>query len=209
MLQQIQNYLFQYKTVTVPEVGTFEVTHSPATLDVANQLISPPMPAIRFSQSAAVSGHQLQTFAAALDNDVTVAEKELIHFGGAFKKVLEQESFQWNGVGVLALMENNQVQFSANDAGGLLMPVPAQKVLRENVQHNVLVGDQEVQYTADEFEAGLPEPPARSWLLAICLVIVACAVAFIVYYLYVHNWSAEASGLRQKATIQASPQQHQ
>ncbi len=209
MLQQIQDYLFQFKKAVVPEVGTFEVVHAPATLDVANQIIAPPVSKVHFSQPSNVSPHQLQAFAPHFDNDSATAEQELAQFGNAFKKSLEQEAFQWNGIGVLGLMENRQVQFSANTTGNLLMPVTAQKVLRENVQHNVLVGDQEVQYTADEFEAGLPEYPVRSWLMTICWIIIACAVAFIFYHLYVHNWSAEGTGLRQKATMQASPVQHQ
>lgn len=209
MLQQIQSYLFQYKTVTVPEVGTFEVAHAPAVLDVANQLVAPPAPVVRFSQASVVSGHQLQRFALLFDADAQTAQEELARFGKAFKKGLQQEPFHWSGVGVLGITENSGVQFTVNGAGGLLMPVPAQKVLRENVQHHVLVGDQEVQTTADEFEAGLPEYPVRSWLLTICWVIVACAVAFILYYFYVHNWRAEASGLRQKVTIENSPVQHQ
>lgn len=209
MLQQIQNYLFQYKKVTIPKVGTLEVTHLPAILDVASQAISPPAPVIRFSQQAAVSRHQLQALAAADDGDADAAENKLAQFGEALKSSLHQQPFHWQGIGVLGMSDETQVQFSASELGNLLMPVPAQKVLRENVQHNVLVGDQEVQYTADEFETGLPEYPVRSWLLTICWIIVACAAAFILYHLYTHNWSAESAGLQQKATIEASPKQHQ
>jgi hypothetical protein len=209
VLQQIQSYLFKYKAVAVPEVGTFELVHAPAVLDIANQLVGPPESVVQFSAQSEISRHQLDAFALTYDLDAAVAEQELVRFGKAFKTSLLQPPFHWNGIGDLGMTENGQVRFSANGAGTLLMPVPAQKVLRENVQHNVLVGDQEVQYSATEFEAAVPDNPVRSRLMAICWIIVACAVLFILYYLYIHNWSAEAAGLQQKPFIENSPVQHQ
>lgn len=208
MLQQIHHYLFQYKTVAIPEVGTFEVAHAPATLDVANQMVAAPQPVITFSPQSAVSQHQLQAFADALGNDAEEAGHELARFGEAFRNGLVQQPFIWEGVGAFRIAGNNQVQFSPNGSGGLLLPVPAQKVLRENVQHNVLVGDQELQYSAGEFEDIFNDAPSRPWLLAVCWIVVACAAAFIAYYLYVHNWSVQASGMRQKVVVESSPVQH-
>lgn len=208
MLQQIRNYLFQYKTAAIPEVGTFQVAYAPAVLDVASQELLPPSASIHFLGQHAVPAHQLQTFAGAFDANAELAGAALNQFGRAFKNGLQQEPFHWTGIGALELANDSQILFLPHTTENLLMPVPAQRVIRENVQHTVLVGDQQVT-NAPEPEPVFEEAPSRSWSTIVAWVLLLIAAAFIVYYLYVHNWAPGASGLSQKPIIENSPVQHQ
>ncbi|OLY92348.1 hypothetical protein SAMN05444008_115123 [Cnuella takakiae] len=207
MFQQLQDYLFQYKTVAIPGVGTFEVIDRPASLDVANQLLLPPSYAIQFSRQAAVPRHQLQALAAGFDNNAESAEAALSQFGTTLQQQLQQAPLAWQGVGALE-WSGSQVQFVPTTVDGMLSAVPAQRVLRENVTHTVLVGEQEMRYTADEYEATLQQDKPRDWFLIIGWIIALVSILFLLYHFYLNNWAPHASGLRQKPAVSEMPVQY-
>lgn len=188
-------------------MGTFAVTEQSATLDVANQLLLPPSYAIRFSSEADVPAHQLQTLAAGFDNDTDTAEAELARFGAALHQRLQQQAFTWQGVGALT-MASAQVHFAPATPAPLMNPVAAQRVVRENVEHTVLVGDLEKRYTAEAYEASLAATRRRDWFLIVGWIIAILAFAFLVYHLYINNFAPEGSGLRSKPEIGAMPRQY-
>lgn len=207
MLQQLQDYLFQYKTVVIPGIGSFQIQEQPATLDMANQLLLPPSYVLTFNRQVSVPQHQLQSLAAAFDNNKEAAETELANFGEALYYRLQQQTFSWQGVGALEL-SSDVVQFTPYGMDSFLEPVAAQRVLRANVQHTVLVGDQEVRYAAAEYEPALVERKSRPWVLIIGWIIALLALLFWGYHLYTNNWKPEASGLQQKPVIEDAPVQH-
>lgn len=207
MFQQLQDYFFQYKTVVIPGVGMLRMEQQPANLDMANQVLLPPLFEIKFTQQTLVPQHQLQSLAAAYDNNTDIVQEQLVRFGEAFKGTLQQQPFHWNGVGVLELGGNN-IQFVPNGTDKLLLPVAAQRVLRENVQHTVLVGDQEMKRTAEAYEAEISEKKFRAWSVIIGWIIALIALAFLGYYFYNSNRVPEASGLQQKPVVEDAPVQY-
>lgn len=209
MFQELHHYFFQYKTVCIPGVGTLHLVQQPATLDVVNQQLLPPHQKVRFSRKVSVEPHQLHTLAAHFNNDQALVAEELTRFGEALRSRLQEEPFCWQGVGRLEL-DGAYVHFEPQGAdAALLEPVSAQRVLRENVQHTVLVGDVERQMTTEEYQAELLEDrPRRSWVEIIGWIVVALALAFIGYHIYISNGQASGSGLQQKPAIQQTPVQH-
>lgn len=193
--------------MAIPGVGTFALTEQAATLDVANQLLLPPAYAIRFSTEAEVAAHQLQTLAAGYDNDAETAKLELVRFGAALQQQLQSAVFHWQGIGALRLA-NAQVQFEPHSQRTLLAAVPAHRVLRKQVTHTVLVGDQEMRYTAEAYEASLATQRKRDWFLIIGWIIAVLAFTFLAYHLYTGNFAPESSGLRRKPEMATQPQQY-
>lgn len=193
--------------MAIPGVGTFAVIDKPASLDVANQLLLPPSYAIQFSRQANVAHHQLQTLASGFDNNAESAEAALAQFGTSLQQQLQLAPLAWEGIGALE-WSGSQVHFVPSTHDGILSPVAAQRVLRENVTHTVLVGEQEMRYTADEYEASLQQDKPRDWFLIIGWVIAAISILFLIYHLYINNWAPQASGLRQKPAVGEMPVQY-
>lgn len=210
MFQQLHNYFFQYKTLGIPGVGTLRMVQQSATLDVVNQALVAPQVQVEFSRQVAVGDHQIQTLAYAFNNDLEVVEEQLTRFGEALRSRLQHQPFAWQGVGKLEL-EGAHIYFEPQQrADALLEPVPAHRVLRENAQHTVLVGDQEMQRTSEDYESELQhqEAPRRSLVVILGWVAVLLSLAFVIYHLYISNWAPSATGLRQKPYVQQTPRQY-
>jgi hypothetical protein len=190
-------------------VGTLKLVQQPASLDVANQVILPPTMQVQFSRQVAVDNHQLQTLAHTFNNDSEFVQEELTRFGEALRSRLQEQPFTWQGVGRLEL-EGAYIHFEPQQPSvALLEPVPAHRVLRENVQHTVLVGEQERQISAEDYQPTLDEPQRRrSWVIILGWIAVLLAIAFIVYHLYIGGFKPSATGMRQKPLIQQAPRQY-
>jgi hypothetical protein len=75
-----------------------------------------------------------------------------------------------------------------------LQAVPAQKVMRENVQHNVLVGDREVSRQATDVVG--ESFSRRPLFITIGWIVLGLAVAAIAVVLYLGKFQITSSGLR-------------
>lgn len=204
MFQKLHRHLFQYKTVCIPSVGTFQVVQQPATLDVANQQLLPPQMLVHISVATDVPGQQLASLAGFDEPEAT--EDALLQFGERFKQSLQQQSFSWQGAGILS-HNNGAVHFTPGTE--TLAPVPAYKVLREGVQHAVLVGDKEERLSIDDYSEATT-PAKKRWPVAmvIALTLTLISLIFIGYHLYSHKGKVGATGLQQKINVQRQPLQH-
>jgi hypothetical protein len=209
VFQELHHYFFQYKTLGIPGVGTLQLVHQPAMLDVVNQQLLPPRQKIKFSRQVNVGAHQLQVLAYAFNNDKELVQEELTRFGEALRSRLQEQPFSWHGVGRLEL-EGAYIQFQPQTGDApFLEPVAAQRVLRENAQHTVLVGDTERYLSAGEYQAALEEDkPRRSLVVLIGWIIALFALAFIGYHIYISKGNPLASGLQQTPEIESAPVQH-
>ena len=207
MFPSLTQYLLQYKKVAIPHVGQFELVSKPAALDIADRLIYFKSYAAHFKQEDGVEAHQLHYLALSAQTDETIVSEQLQAFGTQLKQHIQAQGFEWKGIGRLEWSGTNGIAFqpSAIQVAGW-QPVPANKVLRENVPHTVLVGEQEVQYTTSQQEV-LPTDTRKRrravWIVAGLLAI--AAAAFIAYYFYTHGLKAYNTGYQRKATI-AVPQ---
>ena len=62
MYQQLAKYLSQFKQVSIPQVGTFELVQQSAMLDVASKLIQPPTYLPQYSDKDFVILHSLDGY---------------------------------------------------------------------------------------------------------------------------------------------------
>jgi hypothetical protein len=98
----------------------------------------------------------------------------------------------WEGVGILRKDEAGHIVFEPAPANGLFMaPTPALRVNRQNAQHTLLVGDQEMtnvemnEWLLDEEAANKKK---RSWWIA-ALVLAVLGFLGLVWHFYAHGWS--------------------
>ncbi len=200
MLSSLTSYLIQHRQVYIPHIGKFELRYKSATLDFANRIIHPPVNELRFSEHGNMRENQLSFLKEDMEMDSALVEDRLKDFGKSLKRSVTQSAFTWNGFGELKYI-NNEIVFLA-DAAPHLTPVPANKLIRKNVHHAVLVGEREMHSGDTSYIHPEKKVVTKSVAVIIGWVVTLLAVGLIGYYLYKSNFHPLSTGTKQKlATI--------
>jgi hypothetical protein len=197
VFQQLTKYLSQYKQVSIPEIGSIELVYQSASLDVPNKRIEPPSYLPRYSDRDTVKEHQLNFLAADLNTDKVSVQQQLQIFGRELQKRIHNEAFLWRGIGRLEKTDSRILFHPDVLPNEGLQHIKAEKILRENVMHTVLVGEQEVQKKHLR-EESVAVSEKRSYLNIIGWILAAAAIGFIVFMLYQDNFQTTASGNKTK-----------
>lgn len=194
MLPLLTKYLLRYKTVCIPHVGTFEIVQQPPQLNVADKEFNPPVFRTRFIQADAVPDHQFDFFAS-VEGGKEKVRTDLLAFGEKLVNKIKNSGFHWVGFGKLQY-HSNQLVFDPEEIRlQSFQSIPSQKVLRENVQHQVLVGDQ--QMTSQEVTDVLTRVEyKRPWFMIAGWVIFMLALVAIIIILYLKNFQTGAAGMQ-------------
>ncbi len=204
MLPQLARYLLQFHQVHVPSVGTIRLVQQPAALDVASKLIHPPHFMIDFSEEGWLTRHQLWHFGMQLHFDESATRDALQNVGIQLRRTIESAPFLWNGVGSFSYTDQ-RILFEPQQPDPVLLPVPAERVIRLGVQHEVRQGDQLVRSNA---EAGYTEPDEKQWdwRQITGWAAVVLSVFFILFCLYQQQFQPGAAGLHDKIVPQPPSQ---
>ncbi len=198
MLQTLTAYLLQYRTVSIPHVGTVQLVQHPAQANVVDKRILPPSFTAQLNTVGdEVSTHQLAYLMASLQKSSDVVALELKDLGSRLYDAVNGPGFEWVGIGHFS----NSTTLVAIDVEGL-QPVEAQKLIRENPNHAVLVGDREttsLQLADERAEAGTVKRK-RDVLVIIGWVLLGLSVLAIVYLLYSGKFNVGAAGSKLRAT---------
>lgn len=194
MLALLTRYLLKYKRLSIPHVGTFQLVQQPSTFDVVDKLISPPSYLLELQRDETVADHQLQYLQHHISADKSSIQQQLEEFGKKMYARLQHTAIEWNGLGRLDAaagtleLEPIQVQPAGFTA------VAAHKMMRENVEHQRLVGD---VHTSVQDVPGIKDEKAKNskvvvagWIL---FVITLLLIGFI---LYKSGFNPLATGLR-------------
>lgn len=202
VLSLLTKYLLQYRRLSIPNVGTFELVQQPAEFNVVDKLVLPPKFLLNWNHNDSLPEHQLSYLAASVKTDKEAVRDELEQFGKKFKTKVERETFSWKGIGTLkkdndtVVIEKEWLQADGLDA------VPAHRILRENVEHSMLVGDQ--QMTSQEVTDSLTtSDKKRSYVVIIGWILFILALLAIVFLLYKNGFNPLSSGLKMKAAVNA------
>lgn len=136
-------YLMQFHHLPVGELGQIMINKKSAFLKVLDKKIDPPVYEVEFISNAADTNQFISWLADRLSvsiEDAEAALKKYIHY---LKQILHKEGqLEWKHMGVWIINESAQIVFKVGD---LAVPVnatlSAEKLIRENVAHEVLIGD--------------------------------------------------------------------
>ena len=197
MYQQLATYLYQYKQVTIPQIGSFELIPQSATLDVASKVIHPPVHLPKYSDRELVREHQLNFLAVDLNVDKYIVKEQLENFGRELRAKIERGALIWKGVGRLE-NEDAKIVFHPDvvEIKGL-QTMPAEKVLRKNVQHTVLRGEQEV-LSASFYDEEKKTDKKNSLVNLIGWIVVALSIVFIIVYVSSDGFKTTSSDTKMK-----------
>ncbi|RYZ31142.1 MAG: hypothetical protein EOO10_00145 [Chitinophagaceae bacterium] len=196
MLNHLTNYLFQYRSVSIPHVGTIQLVQHPPQLNVVDKLMLPPSYSLELKTGGEVSDHQLAYFNAILQKGKDDVLQDLRFFGDKLQEKINGPGFNWEGVGTIT-HSTQSLPLSIN----ALEPVPAQRVIRQDARHKVLVGDQQM-LSGPATETSIEKTVGkRSIYLTIGWIVLVLSLLVIAFLLYQGKFRINSTGSKQTPTV--------
>jgi hypothetical protein len=197
VLNTLTTYLFQHKKVVIPYVGSFQLRYQPAVLHFSDRVIYSPYYQIEHTNDEIVDDNQIEFICATTRLQQNEVQDQLLALGQALKNKLKQSPFEWKGVGRLE-QNDSFILFKPLDSN-LMISVPAHKVVHENAQHQVRVGEDHLQ--SGEAAERLQQPEVkRSKLMLWIWILIGLAIAFLAFYFYTRGMEVSTSGSQFKVS---------
>ncbi|WP_153800694.1 hypothetical protein [Foetidibacter luteolus] len=188
MYEALHNYLVLHKQLNLPGIGMLRLEQEPARLDFIEKTLHSPKPAIHFlTDTPAPARHFYQYLSRWFSFEETDTIRRFNEFvfdlksdiAGKGKAILP-------GIGTIAKNQAGAYTFQTEDIAveQYFPSIRAERVLRENAEHNIRVGEDEK--TSTQMQELLSEKPQsqRWWIAAVILA--AAGIAVIVYYHLTH-----------------------
>jgi len=192
VLDLLTKYLLQYRKVSIPHVGTLEIIQKSAELNFIDRLIFPPVYEAYITKEVAIPEHQIHYLASVSKYDKEKIAVDLESLGEKLQKKFESGSFTWKGIGEIRAA-NQAISIDT-----LLTPITAEKIMRSNADHSILVGDQERSSTelSEALLDSEDDVKKRSLVITIGWIVLVLTIAFIIYMLYIEGFTIYGAGLK-------------
>jgi hypothetical protein len=197
VLALLTKYLVQYKRVSIPNIGSFEIVQESPRLRITDHMITAPVFTTRYMNNDAVPEHQFHFIASCEPSAKERLQQDLDIFGKNLKRSIQSTPFRWNGFGTLRYTPTGVIFDPQSHELDSLKFVPAIKVTRENAQHSMLVGDQ--QMSSQQVTNALKKTGSgirRPEYIILGWVVFALALIAIFIVLFLGEFRISAAGLR-------------
>jgi hypothetical protein len=202
MYGELYQYLILHRQLNLPGIGRLCIEKKPARFDVADKVINPPAFSIALQHD---NSNPPKNFFNWLALKLGISDREaVIRFNNFLFDLKKQLSagnkLEWEGVGTISkgLAGDIILDPSLNDHSPGT-PVPAVKVLRDNAQHIIRVGeDERTSAEMQEILHHTEEEGGKSYWWVAALVLVILSIIFIGYYFSVNGMSTSAAANQKK-----------
>ncbi len=197
MFPILNRYLFLNKSIPVPGLGSICLETMPATIDASTRCLIPPVYQFRFDKFFDAPD---KDFFAYLSARQQISDYEALRQYNEFAYDLRDRlnysrEAVWEGLGILKKDDMGEIQFESHlEKPFFLQPVPAEKVVRADAKHMMLVGDR--QRSNREMSDWFSEEPVhgnRLWWLA-ALIGGILALMLIMFHFSTHGWNVGSTG---------------
>lgn len=209
MVDLVVRYLSFQKKVSLQGIGTFSVEHLPARLDFPNRLLYAPEFILHFSSSSTGSDEQFEHW---LQKELNVDREEVKklqqNFSTEFQRTLsEKGEMVLNGLGLFTKDEQKLLHFSSLYEAVKGNPVTAEKIIRKNTSHSILVGEQEkTSAEMTELLTAAKRKPLNLWWMIVLALFLSALIAILFFANYSPQWSKQ--GNNQKLKLNEAPPLH-
>jgi hypothetical protein len=204
---QLYQYLLQHQQVHVPGIGTFLLERVPARSDFPNKMLYPPTYTVVLQADEKTPSRRFFQW---LGSMLNIADRDaILRFNdfvfGLKNQIADGATIQWNGVGTLSKGLGGDIKFIPFIPETGQQPVSAEKVIRENAEHTVRVGEDErtsVQMIEMLNKTEKKRSPWWTWALIIAFL----ATIFIGWYFSEHGLEVSSISNRMKLSpLNGSP----
>ena len=172
----------------------------PATIDASTRTILPPVYRFRFDKFSDSPDKDLFAYLSAQQN---ISDYEALRQYNDFAYSLRDRlnysrEASWEGLGTLIKDDMGEIHFESSISNpSFLQPVPAEKVVRANAKHMLLVGDRERSNSEmNEWFAEEPVHGNRLWWMVALIGGIAAAL-IIMFHFSSHGWNVGSTGNQQ------------
>ncbi len=191
MYEALYRYLVKFREIDLPGIGVLALRMQPAGAEFVDHIFLPPKYFFSFEKMEDVPPEKLFSWLAV---HLNITEQEaVIRFTDFIfemnRQLKEGKAFHWHGVGTLQKEFSGEIKFNSESNLPWLENVVAEKVIRENAEHTMLVGESEKTSTqmTELLHPGetMKRPHWWIWPLAVILA----AVIFLGWYFSVNGIS--------------------
>jgi nucleoid DNA-binding protein len=169
----IAAYLFQLNRISLPGLGSFSVTKSPAMPDFVNRQIMAPVVSTSYSEK--VDEDAADAFMQYVSKKEGISNQQAddmyrVWCGSVQQQLQEGGHVLLPGIGTLQ-QQNGMVVFEQEQLPKVFFPaVHAERVIHPEAEHNILVGDKETtNVEMTDYFAAEPVKKDRWWIWALVL----------------------------------------
>jgi hypothetical protein len=197
MKEILLKYLLQFQQLGLPGIGYLQLHIRASQTDIVGKRILPPTPSFRLTGEVPPAAEKdlVRFVSGRMQVLEDVAERQLHDFcTAALEGIKKGVPLEWKGFGSIRKGIAGEMTFELANKSSIFAfpPVPAERVIRTNAEHTILVGDTEKTNTQMS-ELLLEEAPLKRsstwWIWALLLFVVGSVV--LGFYLYQHNGKAE------------------
>jgi hypothetical protein len=142
----LYKYLILNGSMSIPDFGSFEVYTHHALNDFPSKKLIPPTQSIRFKKEINQNFVPLIQY---IQSSLNTTEEHIYKLLGEFsdqlkKKVFDEEKVDWDGIGSIFTSPNGEINIQSKlSQVDFFVEKEYTQVLREKIEHPVLVGDEE------------------------------------------------------------------
>ncbi len=191
MYPVFKKFLALHHHLSLPGIGNFSVQEMPASIDIANRSVEPPVSKISFSGDKLPADKFFFHFLAQeLNVDEVQAIRNFTDFTAQLQSdINDHKTIAFKNFGNLCKQSSGEIHFEPKAMPEYLPVIISERVIRKNTTHTVMVGEDEK--TSVEMHAALQEEEVaevdRWWIPAIVLGLIGIA-ALIYYYNVLHHY---------------------
>jgi len=209
MQELICSYVIQKGECTLPHIGILQREIVPAKLDIANKQIVPPSTNVTFTENHSANSPELPYYVSSKKN-ITVyeAQQKVDEYCQEIKnKINSGERVELGIIGWFQKDSHGKIDFepSSLNTG---YPVSAERVLHQDVSHNMLVGDRET--TSDvmnKYYRGAVVFERSHWSTW-AMILAAIALSVLFFHFRTHKINVHGIGNQQQFKIAVPPVTH-
>ena len=212
MIDILNKYLFQHSSINVPGLGTIIIEKTSAKADFVNRQIFPPEFIFRFDKYYDTPDKDFFMY---LSSGMSIPDYEAIQeynqFAQDFRsKIKLEDKAVWKDVGVFIKNSSGDIEFQQQpDYQHLYGPVVAERIVRSDTSHAILVGDREkTNFEMTELlnEDNQQKVVKKQVWPYYAIVLFAVAVIFLMFHFYKHGINIESFSNRQPMEIKHQKQ---
>jgi len=183
MHQYVYKYFALNKSIMLPGIGSFSAEMQNAKLDFINRTLHPPSMVIHYNQYEK-GDKEFYNF---LSKETGLSEGDAAtnfnHFASQLKEQLEKTNIlELNGIGTLTKNESGYSFVAKNAVANFFPDLVAERVIRQNVEHTVKVG--EYHKTSTQMLKELQRRVAKkdSWFINAVILAAIGVMAIFLYF---------------------------
>ncbi|MFT3936218.1 MAG: hypothetical protein QM726_21495 [Chitinophagaceae bacterium] len=205
MYAELNRYLFQHKSISIPGLGSLVAETIPAVSDFANKQLLPVQYKFRFDKYFDSPDRDFFNYLAEKKH---IQDFEAIKWYNEFaadlrNEIRTKEEAVWDGVGVFKKDFGGEIVFEPfAQRYEMYRAVRAERIIRADATHSILVGDKEkTNYEMSELLNEVYVEKESWWIYALILAAIGLSVLF--FHLYSNShWGT--TGNQQKIEVKNS-----